>query len=118
MPFKMKGTAMYDKVQNDRGISSMTLKSPMEKSPMDKSPMDKSPMDRYRYADGKSAMPKSPMDKSPMDHAHGAMNMSHMKLTQDAAMKMTSALKKSPMDSQGLKNLAKANPDKLKYIGD
>ncbi len=53
------------------------------------------------------------MDKSPMDHAHGAMNMSHMKLkedsamdmshmklTQDAAMKLTSAMKKmSPMQA-------------------
>jgi uncharacterized protein involved in copper resistance len=127
MPFKMKGTAMYDKVMKD-GKPGMMLKkefggamemSHMKKSPMDKSPMDKSPMD-------KSPMDKSPMDKSPMDHAHGAMklnedsamDMSHMKLTQDAAMKLTSALKKSPMDSQGLKNLAKANPDKLKYIGD
>ena len=73
MPFKMKGTAMYDKVKNDRGVSSMRLKSPMDKSPMD----------------------KSPMDKSPMDEAHGgAMEMSHMKLTQDAAMKLTSAMKK------------------------
>ena len=122
MPFKMKGTAMYDKVQNDRGISSMRLKSPMEKSPMDKSPMDKSPMD-MGHSPKKM---KSPMDKSPMDHAHGAMNMSHMKLkkdsamdmshmklkedsamdmshmklTQDAAMKMTSAMKKmSPMQA-------------------
>ena len=147
MPFKMKGTAMYDKVKNDRGISSMKLKSPMDKSPMDKSPMDHkmvgapaggdphahvdatSAAVRQKPAQGlpmKSPMDKSPMDKSPMDHAHGAMNMSHMKLkedsamdmshmklkkdsamdmshmklTQDAAMKLTSAMKKmSPMQA-------------------
>ena len=121
MPFKMKGTAMYDKVKNDRGVSSMRLKSPMDKSPMDKSPMDmghspkkmKSPMD-MGHSPKKM---KSPMDKSPMDSAHdravegrgpnrafikkdSAMDMSHMKLTQDAAMKMTSAMKKlSPMQA-------------------
>tara|TARA_R100000315_G_C5114519_1_gene65432 strand:- start:85 stop:465 length:381 start_codon:yes stop_codon:yes gene_type:complete len=98
MPFKMKGTAMYDKVMKD-GKSMMQLKkefggamemkSPMDKSPMDKSPMDKSPMD------------KSPMDKAPMDlRDDSAMDMSHMKLTQDAAMKLTSAMKKmSPMEA-------------------
>jgi len=96
MPFKMKGTAMYDKVMKD-GKSMMQLKkefggamemSHMKKSPMDKSPMDKSPMD-------KSPMDKSPMDKAPMDlRDDSAMDMSHMKLTQDAAMKLTSALKK------------------------
>ena len=102
MPFKMKGTAMYDKVQNDRGISSMRLKSPMDKSPMDKSPMDKSPMD-MGHSPKKM---KSPMDKSPMDSAHdravegrgpnrafikkdSAMDMSHMKLKEDSAMDMS-----------------------------
>ena len=100
MPFKMKGTAMYDKVMKD-GKPSMMLKKEfggaMEMSHMKKSSMD-----------------KSPMDKSPMDEAHGgamemshmklkedsAMDMSHMKLTQDAAMKLTSAMKKmSPMEA-------------------
>tara|TARA_R100000353_G_C6346779_1_gene152084 strand:+ start:100 stop:480 length:381 start_codon:yes stop_codon:yes gene_type:complete len=98
MPFKMKGTAMYDKVMKDGKATmalkkefggAMDMKSPMDKSPMDKSPMDKSPMD------------KSPMDKAPMDlRDDSAMDMSHMKLTQDAAMKLTSAMKKmSPMEA-------------------
>ena len=93
MPFKMKGTAMYDKVMKD-GKTTMALKKEFGgamdmKSPMDKSPMDKSPMD------------KSPMDKAPMDlRDDSAMDMSHMKLTQDAAMKLTSAMKKmSPMEA-------------------
>jgi hypothetical protein len=107
MPFKMKGTAMYDKVMKD-GKPGMMLKkefggamemSHMKKSPMDKSPMDKAHMKpKPRHEDDfrdKSPMDKSPMDKSPMDEAHGgAMEMSHMKLTQDAAMKLTSAMKK------------------------
>ena len=98
MPFKMKGTAMYDKVMKDGKTTmalkkefggAMDMKSPMDKSPMDKSPMDKSPMD------------KSPMDKAPMDlRDDSAMDMSSMKLTQDAAMKLTSAMKKmSPMEA-------------------
>ena len=96
MPFKMKGTAMYDKVMKD-GKQTMMLKKefggPMEMSHMKKSPMEMSHMK-------KSPMDKSPMDKSPMDKASmdlrddSAMDMSHMKLTQDAAMKLTSALKK------------------------
>jgi len=114
MPFKMKGTAMYDKTM-DNGKPGMMLKKefggPMQHKvvaadgpkgdphahvnvgsttglPM-KSPMDKSPMD------------KSPMDKAPMDlRDDSAMDMSHMKLTQDAAMKLTSAMKKmSPMEA-------------------
>ena len=114
MPFKMKGTAMYDKVKNDRGVSSMRLKSPMDKSPMDKSPMDKSPMD-MGHSPKKM---KSPMDKSPMDSAHdravegrgpnrafikkdSAMDMSHMKLKEDSAMD------KSPMDhAHGAMNMS------------
>ena len=67
---------MYDKVMKD-GKSMMQLKKEFG-GPMEMSHMD-----------------KSPMDKSPMDEAHGgAMEMSHMKLTQDAAMKLTSAMKK------------------------
>ena len=127
MPFKMKGTAMYDKVKNDRGVSSMRLKSPMDKSPMDKSPMDKSPMDMgHSPKKMKSPMDmghspkkmKSPMDKSPMDSAHdravegrgpnrafikkdSAMDMSHMKLKKDSAMD------KSPMDhAHGAMNMS------------
>ena len=97
MPFKMKGTAMYDKVMKD-GKQTMALKkefggamemSHMKKSPVEMSHMKKSPMD------------KSPMDKAPMDlRDDSAMDMSHMKLTQDAAMKLTSAMKKmSPMEA-------------------
>ena len=161
MPFKMKGTAMYDKVKNDRGISSMRLKSPMDhkmtgapeggdphahvdatsmakmKSPMDKSPMDKSPMDKSPKK-MKSPMDKSPMDraymklkedsamdKSPMDHAHGAMNMSHMKLKKDSAMDMSHMkLKKdSAMDMSHMKltqdaamKLTSAMKKKLKMV--
>ena len=111
MPFKMKGTAMYDKVKNDRGVSIMKLKSPMDKSPLehenppgvwhnDRQPNPGNPPGQlnpsHQHTSGsgsklgtgkgetrtaltKSPMDKSPMDKSPMDHAHGAMNMSHMK---------------------------------------
>jgi len=110
MPFKMKGTAMYDKTM-DNGKPGMMLKKefggPMQhkvvaadgpggdphahvNTPLGmKSPMDKSPMD------------KSPIDKAPMDlRDDSAMDMSHMKLTQDAAMKLTSAMKKmSPMEA-------------------
>ena len=117
MPFKMKGTAMYDKVMKDgkqtmmlkkefggpMEMSHMKMKSPMDKSPMDKSPMDKSPMDKAAMEMSHMKM-KSPMElkeeDSAMDMSHmklkedSAMDMSHMKLTQDAAMKMTSALKK------------------------
>ena len=98
---------MYDKVMKD-GKQTMALKkefggamemshmkkSPVEMSHMKKSPMDKSPMD-------KSPMDKTPMDKAPMDlRDDSAMDMSHMKLTQDAAMKLTSAMKKmSPMEA-------------------
>ena len=116
---------------NNPSFKMMGAESPKKKmeTPMDmghspkkmKSPMD-APKPDYLDMDGdgnkKESMKQAVKDKKSGLNMKTPMDMSHMKLTQDAAMKMTSALKKSPMDSQGLKNLAKANPDKLKYIGD
>ena len=111
----MKGTAMYNKMMVD-GKSTMQLKKELGGA-MDKSAMEHKVVaadgpggDPHAHVNAplggkglpmKSPMDKSPMDKSPMDEAHGgAMEMSHMKLTQDAAMKLTSAMKKmSPMEA-------------------
>ena len=95
MAFKMKGTAMYDKTMVD-GKSMMNLKKEFGGAMEMKSPMDAAKPD-YIDIDGdgnkkesmKEAAAAMPM-KSPMD-------MSPKKLTQDAAMKLTSEIKKSGM---------------------
>ena len=113
MAFKMKGTAMYDKTMVD-GKSMMKLKKEfggaMEmKTPMDmKSPMDAAKPD-YIDIDGDgnkkesmkeaaAAMPmKSPMELEKEDSAmdmRSPMDMSPKKLTEDAAMKFKSMVKK------------------------
>ena len=113
MPFKMKGTAMYEKVNTGKGAT-VKLKEefggPMEmKSPMDmghspkkmKSPMDKALVgDQDKLNEGlKKAIEASPekmKEDSAMD-MRSPMDLSPKKLTQDAAMKLTSEIKKSGM---------------------
>ena len=108
MPFKMKGTAMYDKVNTGKGTTmqlkkefggAMEMKSPMDmghspkkmKSPMDKAlkgDQDKLPPELQQAIKDSPGKMKTPMDmRSPMD-------LSPKKLTEDAAMKFKSMLKK------------------------
>ena len=107
----MKGTAMYDKMMVD-GKSMMKLKKEFGGAMEMKSPMDmghspnkmKSPMDVALKGDQDKLPPelqKEILDspgkmKTPMEleKEDSAMDMSHMKLTEDAAMKFKSMLKK------------------------
>ena len=110
MAFKMKGTAMYDKTMVD-GKSMMNLKKEFGGAMEMKTPMDmKSPMDGNKFGGemaknlekgmskdeaaqaASAAMPmKSAME---LEKEDSAMDMSHMKLTEDAAMKFKSMAKK------------------------
>ena len=149
MPFKMKGTAMYEKVNTGKGTT-MKLKKefggPMEmKSPMDmghspkkmKSPMDKAlvgdqdklpPKLQQAIKDSPEKM-KTPMELEKEDSAmdmRSPMDLSPKKLTQDAAMKLTSEIKKSgmplkeeddsPMDF-GITGMVKSMSDKPMGLG-
>ena len=123
MPFKMKGTAMYDKVNTGKGTTmqlkkefggAMEMKSPMDmghspkkmKSPMDKAlkgDQDKLPPELQQAIKDSPGKMKTPMElekedsamdmKTPMD-MRSPMDLSPKKLTEDAAMKFKSMLKK------------------------
>ena len=123
MPFKMKGTAMYDKVNTGKGTTmqlkkefggAMEMKSPMDmghspkkmKSPMDKAlvgDQDKLNEGLKKAIEASPGKMKTPMElekedsamdmKTPMD-MRSPMDLSPKKLTEDAAMKFKSMLKK------------------------
>ena len=104
MACKRKGTAMYDKTKGE-GKSKMKLKKEFGGAMEMKSPMDiNSPMDKALKADQdklphglKQAIEDSPGKMTtPMElkEQDSAMDMSHMKLTEDAAMKFKSMAKK------------------------
>ena len=117
MAFKMKGTAMYDKMMVD-GKSMMKLKKEFGGAMEMKSPMDmghspkkmKSPMDVALKGDQDKLPPelqkeildspgkmKTPMELEKEDSAmdmKSPMDLSPKKLTEDAAMKFKSMLKK------------------------
>ena len=142
MPFKMKGTAMYDKVNTGKGTTMQLKKEfggPMEmKSPMDmghspkkmKSPMDKALVgDQDKLNEGlKKAIEASPekmKEDSAMD-MRSPMDLSPKKLTQDAAMKLTSEIKKSGMPLKeedespmefGITGMVKSMSDKPMGLG-
>ena len=123
MPFKMKGTAMYEKVNTGKGTTmqlkkefggAMEMKSPMDmghspkkmKSPMDKAlvgDQDKLNEGLKKAIEASPGKMKTPMElekedsamdmKTPMD-MRSPMDLSPKKLTEDAAMKFKSMLKK------------------------
>ena len=138
MPFKMKGTAMCEKVNTGKGTTmqlkkefggAMEMKSPMDMghSPKKmKSPMDKALVgDQDKLNEGlKKAIEASPGKmKTPMEleKEDSAMDMSHAKMKSPmdeahAAMEMESAMKlKSAMDlaKDGPMNLMEESPKKL-----
>ena len=117
MPFKMKGTAMYDKVNTGKGTTmklkkefggAMEMKSPMDmghspkkmKSPMDKAlvgDQDKLPPQLQKEILDSPGKMKTPMELEKEDSAmdmKSPMDLSPKKLTEDAAMKFKSMLKK------------------------